>query len=144
MQKRRGDLAAHPLAQGELTCRRFQDRFEGEHGGQRIEIFVVARRLYGIDIPDQLKGIDHRHIPPELRALPEHHADVAHMFLALLPGRFPIDAAGAAVWREDAAHDFNAAAFARSVGPDVSDHLPILNREAYVAQRFDFFIFSMK
>lgn len=144
MQKRRGNLAAHPLAQRELACWRFQDRFEREHGGQHIEIFTVARRLYGIDIPDQLKGIDHRYVPPELRALPEHHTDVAHMLLSLLPGRFPIDAAGAAVWRQNAAHDFNAAAFPRPVGPNVSDHLPILNREAYVAQRFDFFIFSMK
>ena len=76
------------------------DRFEREHGGQHIEIFTVARRLYGIDIPDQLKGIDHRYVPPELRALPEHHTDVAHMLLSLLPGRFPIDAAGAAVWRQ--------------------------------------------
>lgn len=63
------------------------------------------------------QGICHRHVPPQLGALSEHHPDVLYIFLPLFPWIHTVDMALAAVGDQDAGYNFNGAAFPAPLGP---------------------------
>lgn len=49
------------------------------------EIVHSNEMLCNVDIAQQIKGFDHRQIPPELRALPEDDPDFANSGNTILP-----------------------------------------------------------
>ena len=60
----------------------------------------------------------------------------------LLPRHAPVDDAGSAVGRKDAAHNFDGAAFSRAVRADVADHFPVADGEGNVAERVHARVFA--
>ena len=65
------------------------------------------RRFDAVNLPQQLEGIRHRHVPPELAALAEHHADLGHVLSALLLRNAAVHHAASAVGHENAAENFD-------------------------------------
>ena len=134
VQQRRRDLAAHPLAEAQLARRRAQQLAQVEQLGQLLDVLAVARLVHAIDVAQQRERIRHRHVPPELRALAEHHADLGDVPLALLPRHAAVHPADAGVRHEDAAQDLDGRGLARSVGADVADDLAVGNVKGNVVQ----------
>ena len=113
----------------------------------------------GIDVPEQLVGVDDRHVPPKLGALSEDYAYLPYMVdavVSLSPG-VPVPAVLvqipevpavyghlSAVRCQYAAQDFDRGAFARSVGADVAHHLAVADGKADVLEGFDFLILSVE
>ena len=135
VQERCGNLTAHTLSQAELADRCAEDLAEVQKRCQFVQIAPVYRRFHLIDVTDQLEGVDYRDVPPELRALAEHHADVAYVLAAVLPRHQPIDPTVSAVRIQDAAHDLDRAAFPGAVGAYVANHLPLADMEGDVLKR---------
>jgi hypothetical protein len=75
VQQRRGQVAAHALAEAQLAHRGVEQRREVEHGHQLVEHGAVVGRAHPVDVAQQLERLHHRQVPPELGALAEHHAD---------------------------------------------------------------------
>src|SRR5699024_9621753 len=97
-----------------------------------------------IDVPNQREAVDDRHVPPQLRPLAEDNADVLHMGDSILPGCAAVDDTFPTIRRQNAAHDFNRAAFTGAVGTDVADHFDVLYGKRNVLQRVYEAVFLMK
>ena len=85
MQQRRREIAAHALAEAELAHRHVEQRFELEQRDQLVARACEARRRDAIDVAQQIERLDHRQVPPQLRALTEHHADARDVRDAIAP-----------------------------------------------------------
>ena len=89
-----------------------------------------------VELLVQLQRVGHRQIPVQLRPLPEHHADLARVFAALLPGIQAVNPHAAPVGHQDAAQHLDRRGLARAVGADVAHHFAALQREGHVLHRF--------
>ena len=76
VEQRGGELAAHPLAERELAHGRLEERPEREHVGEAVEVLAVPGGRHAVDVAKQLERVAQRQVPPELRALAEHDADL--------------------------------------------------------------------
>ena len=84
VNQRRRQITAHPLPQRD--CR------TGVRAGRRCPSpgepcagLLVIRPFQVIQIAQQIEAVLHRQIPPELRALAEHHADIPRVGDSLFP-----------------------------------------------------------
>ena len=93
--------------------------------GELLQALAVLPLRHLVNVPQKLEGIAHRHIPPELRALAEHHADAAHMLPPIPQGDQAVHRTLAGIRRENAAHHLDGAAFPRPVRPNIAHHLPV-------------------
>ena len=75
MQQACGDLAAHALAERQLTHRRVDERAELEERRQRVDPPTVIGLFALVHAAEELEGVAWRQLVPELRALAEHRAD---------------------------------------------------------------------
>ena len=76
VQQGRGDLAAHPLAQRELAHRDVQEPGQAQHARRTVEP-LRGRPAAGTRwiARSSVEALPQRQVPPQLAALPEHHAD---------------------------------------------------------------------
>ncbi len=115
-----GDLAPHPLAQGQHPGRGLQEVTQVQQGRQTVHILPELRRRDPVDVPQKVEGLHDGHVPPQLAALAEDYAQPGHVPLPVLPGHQPVHGAFPAVGPEDAAEDLDGGAFPRAVGTDVA------------------------
>ena len=123
------ELGAHPLAQGQLAQGRVQEVTQVEGRDQLIQPALPPGVVDVVDVPQQQEGIANRHVPPQLRTLAEHRAQVPHVLAAVLPGGTAVHRAGAGGGGQDARQQLHGRAFARAVGADQADQLALLNGE---------------
>ena len=137
VQERRGDLGAHPLAERELPNRLVEQALELQKADELVAGRTVAGGLDPIDGGEEVEALDHRQVPPELRALAEHHADARHVADAILVGDEAVDHHLARRRPEDAGEDLDGGRFPRPVRADEAQQLAGLEREADPVERFD-------
>jgi hypothetical protein len=75
VQQGGGQLAAHPLAERELTDRDVEEGVQVEQVPTAAQPGGVVAGRHPVDVPQQLERVAQGQVPPELGALPEHHAD---------------------------------------------------------------------
>ena len=91
VQQRRRQVAAHPLAEAQLTHRHVEQWLEIQ---QRHQLFARANEadaIDAIDVAQQVERLCHRQVPPELGALTEHDADARDMGDAIAPRHQSVD-----------------------------------------------------
>ena len=139
VQQRRGDLAAHALAERELAHRLVQQPARAAAAptsSSRIARVAVLR--HAVDVAQQVEALDHRQVPPQLGALAEHHADPRHVAApAARQGTSPSTSQRAGRRLEDAGEDLDGGRLARAVGADQADQLARARAEADAGQRLD-------
>lgn len=96
-----GKIGAHALAKRKLAHRRRKKRPQIEQGGELSHILAKAVGRDAVDVAQQLERFDRRQIPPELRALAKHHADIAHMVDPLAVRHAAIDDDSPATWHQN-------------------------------------------
>ncbi len=136
------DLAAHALAERELAQRRVQDRRDLQHLDKSFAGRGECRLLDAIDVAQQLEALDHRQVPPQLRALAEHHADPRHMGDAAFPRHQPADVAMAGARAQDSRQDLDGGRFARAVRTDEAEQLAFRERETHLVERHDVLVLA--
>ena len=137
VQKRAAQLRPHPLPQRQLTKGRPQETAQIQCIGQFVQAVLPCGRLQIVHVPQKLKGIQDGHVPPQLRPLTEHRAQVAHMLPPLLPGYPAIHMADALRGGENAGEQLDHGALARAVGAKDAHQLALFHREGHVLQGAD-------
>ncbi|MNI45181.1 hypothetical protein D3C73_995970 [compost metagenome] len=74
-------------------------------------------------------------IPPQLRALPEHDADLPGQRFALRHRVEPTDGHAPRTWHQDACQHLDGGGLARAVGSYVPDRFPRLHRKVDATDR---------
>jgi hypothetical protein len=132
-----GQLAAHPLAEGERADRHVEEvvglEQVGEVVGAALELAVVEA-VDGAEHAERLAGGE---LEPELRPLAEEGADAAGELPALLPGNEAEDGGRAAGGVEDAGEHLDARRLPGAVGADVGEALAGFDGEGDVADGLD-------
>ncbi len=118
------NFAAHPLAEGELTDRRIDERAEAEERDQFVHPPAVTRRIDFVHAPQQGEGVARRELIPELRALPEDRADAECERVTLARPHEAEAADVARVGTQDGREDFQRRRFSGAVGPDERNRSP--------------------
>ena len=76
MQQARRDFRSHALSKRQLADRRIHEWAESKAVDESVSCLTVRVAFQSIDPRDQFERIRRRKVIPELRALPEHGADV--------------------------------------------------------------------
>src|SRR5580704_9008818 len=84
VEERGGQVASHAFPQRKLAHRRVQVVADAENLVEMLHASIEVPLRHVIDATQQLERFDHGDVPPELRALPEDHADRLHI-LGTLP-----------------------------------------------------------
>ncbi len=121
IQHRRGEIAAHALAEAELTHRCVDKEVESEHVNEPTHVPRVQLVGHPVHLFDQLERLDQRQIPPELRALAEDDADVQRVVLAIAPGDESPDHDLAGRGHKDSSEHLDRGRLARTVWPEVAN-----------------------
>jgi hypothetical protein len=135
VQQGRSDLGTHALPQGQLAHGLVEQPLQIQQGHQLV---ARARKAQGIDavqVAQQVEAIAHGQVPPQLRALPEDHADAGHMALAVGERIAPVHLHATAVGPQDARQDLDGGGLARAIGADEAQQLAALQRERHALQR---------
>ncbi len=130
VQQRRRQIAAHALAQREFAHRRVQIIANAKNLIEVLHARVEIALRNVVDAAQQLERFDHGDIPPELRALPENHADGLHVVPALAKRNKAVDANFARSRHQNAGEHLDAGGFSRAVRPDVADHFAAVDGKA--------------
>ncbi len=144
VQHRRGDLAAHPLAERELTHRRAQQMLDPQKADHPVAAAAIGGLGHAVDVAQQVEAFGHRKVPPELGALAEHHPDPRHMRDPVAPGHKAADIADAGIGRQDAGKDLDGRRLAGAVRPDEAQQFAGLQRETDALQRLDGAVSAME
>src|SRR5262249_57999744 len=102
VQQTRRHLAAHSLAERQLSDRTIEERGKLEGIDKRVETRAPHRTRQLVDAREELDGVARRELIPELRPLTEHRPDREAERLAVAPRHEPRDRRVAAAWRQDA------------------------------------------
>ena len=98
VQQRRGDVAAHPLAERELPHRGVEQVAEVEQLGELGEVAPVPVGVDAVDPAQQVERVAQRQVPPQRRALAEDDADPAGQLDAVARRVDARDARAARTW----------------------------------------------
>src|SRR3954469_10071910 len=115
VQQRGGQVAAHPLAEREMTDPGVPERGQFQYLVELLEAGGVFGPRHLVDVPEDRERLAHRQGPPQLGALPEHRADVTGVAFAILVrhhARHPGLAGGG---REDAGEHLDGGGLAGAV-----------------------------
>src|SRR5579885_2400629 len=137
MEHRGGDLASHPLAERELPNRLIEQPLEPHQPDHLVAGTPVFRFRNVVDVAQEIEAVDHREIPPQLRALPENHADSRDVADSITPRREPVDFASPGPRFENSGENLDGGRLAGAVGPDEAEQLAALEREADFVERLD-------
>ena len=85
VEKRCGDLPAHPLSQGKLSYGCLQELCKIQHLRELFQIILIHSLRNQVNFLQQFKGIENRHVPPELGALSEDNSYIFHIFNSVFP-----------------------------------------------------------
>src|ERR1700722_17871392 len=132
---RGGQIPTHSFAKCELAPRRVEVIANVQDGVEVLHARVKIALRDVVDAPQQLEGLDHRDVPPQLRALAKHHADGFHVLAALAVGKVPIDADFAAGGNQNPGEHLDCGGFPRAVGPDVANHFAAFDGETHAVHR---------
>ena len=135
VQQRRRELAAHPLAERELTHRRVEQRAELEQRHQFLQAAAVSTCVDFVDAPQQLEGVAGRELVPELRSLTEYGPDAKREGPALPRGRHAEHADLSCVGVKNARQDLERRRLAGAIRSDEGDAFARLDRERQVVDR---------
>ena len=130
-------IAAHALAERKLAHGRVQIVANAEDLVETLHARVEIALGNVVNPPQQLERFDDGDVPPELRALPENHADGFHIVAALAKGHEAIDANFAAGRDQNAGEHLDAGGFAGAIRADVADHFAAVDRKADAVNRRD-------
>jgi hypothetical protein len=125
-----GDLAAHALAEGELSDGDVEEALEVEEVGQLIFGSFVLVGGDAIDVAEELEAFDDGEVPPELRSLAENGADAGDVADSVAPGCQSANYTVTARWFEDAAEDLEGGRFAGAVRADEAEEFSFCELEA--------------
>ena len=131
------ELTAHALAEGELAHRRVDELVELQQLGALVEPVAVRAAVDLVDVAEQVERVGERQVPPQQRALPEHHADSPRERDAVARRHEPGDVHFARARHEHAGEHLDRRALARAVGADVAEHLARVDAERHVVDRVD-------
>ncbi len=123
VQQRGRDLGAHALPQGQLPHRRGQELPHLQHLDELGGPDALVGGGQGVDRGQDRERLPHRQVPPQLRALPEHHTDPAGEHAALLQRVQPHGRDPAARGHEDADQHLDGGRLPGPVGADVAHGL---------------------
>ena len=123
MQQGRGQIAAHAFAQAQLADRRVQIFLQVEQFTENIEAPAKVRVGDFVNLFEQLEGFDDGNVPPKLRALAKHHADVFGVMAAFAIRNESIGDYAPARGRQNSGQDFDGGGLPRPVGADITHHL---------------------
>ena len=137
MQERRGDVAQHALSQRKradlLRIQLLQPHQFVEHA----HVFIEGLLVDLVDFLQNLERLDHGQVPPQLRALTEHHAHDLRLADSIFVRRQSIDLDQSARRLQDARHHFDRGGFARAVRSDIADNFTRFNIERDACHCFD-------
>jgi hypothetical protein len=135
VQQGRGQFPAHPLSQGQLPHGNVQKGIHVEQVPAPPKAGSVFEGVDPIDVPQQVKRVAQRQIPPQLSSVSKHDTDAAREFDALRDRRQPAHAHGAARRREHTGQHLERGGLARAVGAQISHHLTPLDHEVDAVDR---------
>jgi hypothetical protein len=135
VQQRRGDLAAHPLAQRQLPHRHVEEPVEPQHLGAPLQPCALLRFGDAVDRSEQLEAVAQRQVPPQLAALAEHHAEPAGELAPLPGGVQAADLEPARGGHEDAGQHLDRRRLARAVRPEETHGFTGRDAQVDVAHR---------
>src|SRR5262249_47325543 len=130
MQHRSRNFASHPLPEGKLPHWLIQQRLQPHQLDHLVARAAVVRLRDTIDVAQQIKSLDDREVPPELRALTKHCANARDVSDAIAPRREAIDLTSPCRWLENPREYLDGSGFACAVGSDETQELAGLQREA--------------
>ena len=136
VNQRRRQITAHPLPQRELPHRCAEQGADVHRLSEPCAGLLVIHPFQVIQIAQQIEAVLHRQIPPELRALAEHHADIPRVGDSLFPRHEAQTARLSRCRRQNAGQALDGGGFTCAVRPDVPHKFPRLHAEGYAAQCF--------
>ena len=75
MEQRRGEIAAHPLAERQFPNGLVKVGLQSQDLVEDLHPFAVVGVRKAVDLLEQPEGLDDRDVPPQLGALAENDAD---------------------------------------------------------------------
>jgi len=130
VQQGGGQLAAHPLAQGELAHGRVEELVEFEHGAALGQAGLVLGGRHPVDVAQQLEGVAQGQVPPERRPLSKHDTDAPGQLEPLRHGFEPAHRDLTGGRRQHAGEHLERGGLAGPVGTQVAHYLPALDGQA--------------
>ena len=137
VEQRRGEVAAHALAERELSHGRPEERLELEELGEARQVLLVALLRHAIDVTEQLERVAQRQVPPELDPLAEDDADPPRQLDPLPRGIEPGDANAPGRGHEDPGEHLDRGRLAGAVRAEVAEELALLHGERDPVDRVD-------
>ena len=141
VQQRGGDIRPHTLTEGERADRTGDKVVQLKHLVEKRHALFVAVLRHLIDLLEYAVGLPQRQIPPELRSLTEHDADLPDVAFAVTGRVFAVDGAAARGRREDSRQHFDDRALSGAVWPDKAENLALRHLKADIVNGDDLLCF---